>query len=442
MAIHGAAMAGDGQRGLAAAATVLLGVCVALPSPARAQSLSDFLRSARERNLQSRAAREQVLQSARLADEAFWTMFPTVSLSSSYTHNQFNVAFPLPGTQLQNLVILPQNQLNLTVRLDIPLFDPPKWSRYGAGKSQARAAVLREQDTALQVEGAVVRAYYQHLAANGLREAALRTTQSANETLEVARNRIAAGTASDLDAERAIAQVEQARQAVAQAEALIETTRRSLESLSGLEAARLQAPEDIPLAPEAPREVWEERAGHGNPGVRAAAENATAAELTAESAIGQLYPIVSGFATESGTNATSFVGVPFFWSWGIQVNWRFDGAVVSNAGAAIAAARVAQTGYEQELQNRRDAIHSAWEDVRAQITRAVAARAAQRASHRALELARQRYSAGTATQLDVLQANRDAFQADYDRLQADLDLMVSRAQLRVSAGQSPLAPGP
>jgi outer membrane protein TolC len=53
----------------------------------------------------------------------------------------------------------------------------------------------------------------------------------------------------------------------------------------------------------------------------------------------------------------------------------------------------------------------------------------------ASEQARQRYQAGTATQLDLLQAQRDAFNADVARIQADADLVNARAQLRLSAGE-------
>jgi outer membrane protein TolC len=48
------------------------------------------------------------------------------------------------------------------------------------------------------------------------------------------------------------------------------------------------------------------------------------------------------------------------------------------------------------------------------------------------------YQAGSATQLELLQAQRDAFQAEVTRIQDDANLLNARAQLRLSAGQSML----
>jgi outer membrane protein TolC len=57
------------------------------------------------------------------------------------------------------------------------------------------------------------------------------------------------------------------------------------------------------------------------------------------------------------------------------------------------------------------------------------------ASRLASELARDRYTVGAATQLEVVQAQQDAFSADVARIQADAELAYARAALRVSAGQ-------
>ena len=57
------------------------------------------------------------------------------------------------------------------------------------------------------------------------------------------------------------------------------------------------------------------------------------------------------------------------------------------------------------------------------------------ASHAATQ-ARDRYRAGTITQLDLLQAQRDAFNAEVSRIQADADLVNARAQLRLASGNS------
>src|SRR5207237_7634475 len=86
-----------------------------------------------------------------------------------------------------------------------------------------------------------------------------------------------------------------------------------------------------------------------------------------------------------------------------------------------------------------DAIHREWNTVLAGNARSREARAGREAAGHASAQARERYRAGTITQLDLLQAQPDAFTAEVSRIQADADLVNARAQLRLSSGQSLLA---
>jgi outer membrane protein TolC len=74
--------------------------------------------------------------------------------------------------------------------------------------------------------------------------------------------------------------------------------------------------------------------------------------------------------------------------------------------------------------------------VRTAIARSRSARVEAEVSARAAQLAQDRYEAGTSSQLELLQAQRDAFSAAAARIQADADVVNSRAQLRLAAGQS------
>jgi outer membrane protein TolC len=89
----------------------------------------------------------------------------------------------------------------------------------------------------------------------------------------------------------------------------------------------------------------------------------------------------------------------------------------------------------------RDGIHQQWETVHVNIVRSRSARVGAQAAHSASKQARDRYEAGTTTQLDVLQAQRDAFTADVTQIQADAQLINARAQLLVASGTSLLQQG-
>src|SRR5262249_40585757 len=82
----------------------------------------------------------------------------------------------------------------------------------------------------------------------------------------------------------------------------------------------------------------------------------------------------------------------------------------------------------------RDQIHDDWQRVHAGIAKSRAARAQSDAAALAARFADERYGSGGGTQLDVLQAQRDAYGAEVARIQADADLQFARALLRLDAG--------
>jgi outer membrane protein TolC len=83
-----------------------------------------------------------------------------------------------------------------------------------------------------------------------------------------------------------------------------------------------------------------------------------------------------------------------------------------------------------------DAIFQAWSTIDADIARCRSARAQEAVSTQAAEIARARYRSGVATQLDMIQADRDAFAAEAGRIQSDADLLNARLQLRLAAGRA------
>jgi outer membrane protein TolC len=87
-------------------------------------------------------------------------------------------------------------------------------------------------------------------------------------------------------------------------------------------------------------------------------------------------------------------------------------------------------------QAQADDVYTAWSFVIAEIAACRAARAEAEANQLAAELAKDKYGAGTALQLDVLQADRQAFASEVARIQADADLKYARAALRLAAGRS------
>src|SRR5262249_12100336 len=156
-----------------------------------------------------------------------------------------------------------------------------------------------------------------------------------------------------------------------------------------------------------------------------------AADANASAAKAALLPTIAGSAQERFTNATGFTGHNALYTLALTATWRIDYVGIANVkaqNAAFAAARARETTARLAAE---DEIHSAYNQLATQIAKSEAARTQAKASALAADIARQRYSGGTGTQLDVIQADRDSFQAEAARIQAELDLAYARVVLRI-----------
>jgi outer membrane protein TolC len=414
-------------RWIAAAALAL--PAVAAPRPAAAlQPLEDFVAAAKGANLDHREAQATAEQRAAEAKQAAWKLGPAFSAKAAYTRNQYESVY-------MGVTVLPHDQLDATLSLTVPIVDVASWLRVGAADATAEAAKVRAQATTVDVEKSVVRAYYQVVAVEATLAAAERALATAMESRAIVATRREAGAASELDVERARAEVERQKQVVAGAAQARAIARRSLETLTGVTPSEGAAalPDDA-LADEPALDALEP-ATSGLPSVRAAALEAKAASRNEGAAWAALAPTVAANATERLTNASGFTGHAATASVGIAATWNIDASTYFAAKAAGAARVVADVREKRAHVQARDEMHAAWQEVRAGLARVRAARAGAEASARAAKLARERYLAGTATQLDVQQAERDAFAGEVARIQAQADLSYARAAVRLASGR-------
>jgi outer membrane protein len=406
----------------------------ALPSTARAtQPLDAFLERAQAGSFDAREASATQRQRAAEADSALGRLTPAFSARGIYTRNQREVAAQLPNLP-ERLVITPLNQLDAVFQLDVPIIDLASYYRYKAARSLAESASAQREATTIDVSRNVARAYYQYLGASALVRSARESIGAAGANQKNVEVRKSAGAATDLDIERAAANVARARQDLADAELGVALAGRSLETLSGLtpEASDGTFEEDA-LQREGPLQGWLDLASRG-PAQRVAARAREAAEQSAAAARSSLLPTLSGSAQERVSNATGFAGQASTYSLQLVLGWRLDYGLLAADRAQQASVEAQQVRLERAERALADATFEAYQRVEAGIAKSVAARAQASSAKRAAELAQDRYSIGAATQLDVTQAQRDAFLASAAQIQADSDLAYARAALRLAAG--------
>ncbi len=424
-------------------AIAIMAVGALSPRPALAlQSPDEFLAHAKTWNPQNRAAHATTAQRAAEVGVSTGNLLPNFSATGMYTRNQYEVttAALIPAGaagSFPSITIQPQNQLDATLVLNVPLIDVGTWDRRAAANATLQGARADEMNTQLTVEKSVLRDYFSLLGDEAVIRSAKQNLEVARHNVKLARDRRESGTGSELDVQRAIADQAKAEQNATAAQLSVNNTRQDLYSLSGLDAEpATEFPEDD-LHDEAPLESWTGRA-NAVPSVQSAAANRLTAEESARAVKAGLLPTVSGTAEERFTNATAFIGGhQEIYLFQLSANWKLDATIFSRIraqNAAVAAARANEDGARLAAE---EAVFRDWQQIRADIDVARSARAQVAAATLAASLAEDRYASGVATQLDLLQARQDAFSADVARIQADADLAYARMALRLDAGQLP-----
>ncbi|MCP3065587.1 TolC family protein [Myxococcus sp. K38C18041901] len=426
--------------------------CASALTPRGAQALQPlaaFVESSRGGSPDNQEARAQAEQQRAQAQVALGGALPGLTARGTYTRNQATAEINLPldpnGPPIR-AVLTPANQLEALVTLNVPLVDLARFQRIAAARTSARAAEHQARATALQVEADVVQGYYQLVANAALVRASHQALDVARASLTLTQDRQEAGTVSALDVDRARAEVERQVQQLASSELALALSVRALESLSGLApeldgstgATVATTLQDDDLQPEPGLETYlpqEPRL----PSLAAAHESTRAAEQQARAQRLTLLPSLAGSITERISNAAGFAGNNAAYTASLSLSWALDYTSFANLRSQDAALAVARAREERARRGVLDTVHRAWSQVAANIAKSRSARAQVQASHRAAELALDRYQVGATTQLDLLQAQRDAFTSEVSRIQADAELANARAQLRIAAGQSPFA---
>jgi outer membrane protein TolC len=402
------------------------------------QRLEVFAAGAREKNPSALEASANLRERGAEADLARGRVLPGISFAGEYDRNQYTSSVDLSafGGPSQTILLLPKNAWTGTGTLTVPLVNLANFQRIAAARSTSEGAAFQLDATRLQVEANVAQSYYQLVANVALVAAANDSLQVSREALRLAQERLRAGTAAVLEVDRARADVEQRVQQLASAELQVALASRALRSASGVTPDLSGSVELNPdLSPEPPLAEFEKELPTV-PAVAAAARTRRAAEQLATAQRLTLFPSMTAFASEIGSNNPGFTGHTWVYQAGVRLTWSVDLTTLANIRAQDASADAERARELRTWLSSGDSIHQQWNTVAAGIARSISARAGQQAAAEAAQQARTRYAVGNITQLDLLQAQRDAFTADVNRIQADADLINARVQLRLATGRS------
>jgi outer membrane protein TolC len=420
--------------GILALALSLSGARV-LAQDASPVALEELVAAAHENHADLEAARAAVSVARSQADEARARLLPTFTALGIYTRNEIEVVFrtQTPDGGMVSRTITPYDQLDARFALSVPIVDASSWAGFLSAEATGDAVSERARVAEDDVDVAVTQLYYQLVGARALVGVAERSHAVTSQALAFTRARHEVGVAPAAELARAEAEVLRAEQAREEAALAVTLAERNLANLTGLDLRGRSLPE-IAVEERAPGGSLEERLARleETPGVRAALAEVLAAERGVHAGWLAFVPTISGTAAERVTNAVGF-GPGSNWNVALTASWSLDFLRPAQLGTREASLSAARARLERARQQARLQIEDAWHRSHALAARARTAAAVLDASRRAAEDARARYEVGVASQLELVQAERDLFAAEVSRVQALADLAVARATLAIRA---------
>jgi len=238
---------------------------------------------------------------------------------------------------------------------------------------------------------------------------------------------------------RAELQLVRAQQALVESQDTQAQTYRSLGTIMNMhEPVRVVAAEK-PIAAEAPVETLTAQALKLRPEFLALDKTIDSYRLTASSNAWKWAPTVSAFGNLRAFNYQGFSGDNYSWAVGLQLDWTIYDGGLRDAQRALANAQLLENQAKLDLlkDQVRDDVYNA---ERALKTRSRALDTAVRSvklSKDTLDLVQVQHDAGTATQLDLLQAQDSLVAAEVALAQARFDLSLGGLQLERLSGAFP-----
>jgi outer membrane protein len=399
-------------------------------------TFEEAIAMARKSNRTVKADRAQ-LAAAQTQTEAAWaTLLPTITGQGRYVHNYKG----LPSVMFfgSTVTIQSLNQGDLGAHATTPLLAPAAWAGLKAVESNVHAAEATFEAQEAELLVSVGQAFLAAAGTDELVQARRSSLTVARATLRDAQVRLSAGSVTKVDVDRAQFTVVRSEQQEREALTSRDQAYRTLATLIQTNKP-FKVSTNFPTSPMPdPNDV--QAALHLRPEFRSLAETAKSAEQEGRARGWQWAPTLSAFGdVHESINYTNFLGDHFSWFFGAQVDWLiFDGAARDaarhQANARAAAAREQAAVFADRV---RDDLVNTSADLRTKQQGVQAAQQAVALSTESLDLIRTQYTAGTATQLDLLQAQDALIAANIALVQARFDVAAADLAFRYSAGTFP-----
>jgi len=409
-----------------------------------ALSLADAIDLAMQNNLATLLAQERKLEARGLEKESRAGLLPNVSAAAYQANLTLNLAAlgfqpgTFPGIKT---FIGPFNNFDARVRLQQTIFSLSAIRTYQAGRAGVRVAEMQEALAREQVAIFTALTYLETLRSDRALLAANADVELAQTLLVLAQDQRTAGVATGVDVTRAETRLAQQQFRLAQSQTALEEARLQLQRVVGLPlGSTFTLTDEMRFINEALPSIDSAviQAEQDRPEVRIAAAQLTLLDYQRRAVRAELLPNLEFFGDYGVSGITPTKTDLPTRSAAVQLNVPIFNGGLTQGRIAVAASQKRQS--ELELSSTRGQIE---EDVRlafaALHTRADGVRAADKLlelAQRELEMARDRFRAGVADNLEVISAQTALAEARAEQVSALAQYNATRLNLAAALGHA------
>jgi len=408
-------------------------------------SLDDAVRRGIEFNLGTVGYNQALRQAEAANKSARSSLLPTVTADAAVTDQQTDLAalgftsFKVPGLSFPG-VLGPYHYVDLRAGVEQSLLDLTRRRNYRATQQNARAVQFAAQDARDLVVLAVTGAYLQAIASAARIESTRAQVETAQATFRQASDRHDSGLAARIDVTRSQVELRTNQQRLISVENDLAKQKIALARLIGLPAGQDYTLSDaLPYAPVADLTLDQalQRAAANRADLKAADAQVRAAEIARRAAVAERYPTIqiSGDYGAIGSSPVSAHGT-FGVTGTVRVPIFQGGRVEADIEMADAALQQRRSEY-QDLKGRVDAdVRTAFLDLTAAASQEAVAESNRQLAADTLAQARDRFAAGVADTVEVVQAEEAVAAAEQDRIAALFAHNLAKASLARAMGQA------
>ena len=394
-------------------------------------SFDEAIRRALARNPTALQAAEEIRRYHALMEEVRTSSLPTLAGIGTYTK--------LDAARTSNgVVVTPDSALNLNLTLNVPLIAPHAWVQWGQASDQVDVARFNAADVRRTIAVSTARAYLAVVTQKRLLETAISARDNAKGHYEFTRAQLVGGVGNRLDMMRAAQELATDESNLQRQESSLFLAREALGVL---------------VAGDAPVDVAEEpsfgampsvndglnAAEKDRPDVRARKRAASASERAVREAWADYTPYLNLIASPFYENPPSATYPQTGWQAQLILTVPlYDGGLrYGQEHEKEALAEEARLSMENTLRQAKSDVRTAFEELeRADIALDQAQQAAAFAKT-ALDLANLAYKAGATTNLEVIDAERQARDANNNAAIAEDASRQARVDLLSASGRFP-----